>query len=75
MAVDPYGRVLAQSDFFGTTDRTMVVQAPVKHVTTVYTLFGRWFEWLCVIGFLFVIGWAVIRGLGVKKNSPWKEID
>jgi apolipoprotein N-acyltransferase len=60
MAVDPYGRVLAQSDFFGTTDRTMVAQVPVKHVPTIYTSFGRWFEWLCVAGFLFVVVWAVI---------------
>ncbi len=59
MAVDPYGRVLAQSDFFGTTDRTMVAQVPVKHVPTLYTSFGRWFEWLFVAGFVLIVGWAV----------------
>ena len=35
IAVDPYGRVLAQTDFFGSTDRTMVAQVPVKHVATI----------------------------------------
>jgi len=58
IAVDPYGRVLAQTDFYGTTDRTMVAQVPVRNVTTVYSLFGRWFEWLAPIGFLFFVGMA-----------------
>ena len=60
IAVDPYGRVLAQVDFFGSTDRTMVAQVPVKHVATVYTAFGRWFEWLCLAGLLYVIARALI---------------
>ena len=59
IAVDAYGRVLAQMDFFGATDRTMVAQVPVKHVTTIYTLFGRWLEWLAPVGLLFFIGMAL----------------
>jgi len=55
IAVDPYGRTIAQTDFFGATDRTMVAQVPVIHVTTIYTLFGRWLEWLAPIGLLFFI--------------------
>ena len=55
IAVDPYGRVLAQTDFFGATDRTMIAQVPVRDVTTVYALGGRWLEWLAPIGFLFVV--------------------
>jgi apolipoprotein N-acyltransferase len=60
IAVDPYGRVLAQTDFFGATDLTMVAQVPARHVPTLYTAFGRWFEWLCLAGFLVVAGWALI---------------
>ena len=66
IAVDPYGRVLAQTDFFGATDRTMVAQVPVKHVTTVYTQFGRWVEWLCLAGFLFIVGWALFARRDAK---------
>jgi apolipoprotein N-acyltransferase len=66
IAVDPYGRVLAQTDFFGATDRTMVAQVPVKHVTTIYTLFGRWLEWLAPIGLLFLVALALIKGRLVK---------
>ena len=36
----------------------MVAQVPVKHVTTVYTLFGRWLEWLAPVGLVFFIGMA-----------------
>jgi apolipoprotein N-acyltransferase len=66
IAVDPYGRVLAQTDFFGATDRTMVAQVPVRHVTTLYTLFGRWLEWLAPIGFLFLVAWVFIARRQVK---------
>ncbi|MCJ7739570.1 MAG: hypothetical protein MUQ10_20035, partial [Anaerolineae bacterium] len=62
IAVDPYGRVLAQTDFFGATDRTLVAQVPMKHVTTVYALFGSYFEWVCLVGFLFVVARALIAG-------------
>ena len=61
IAVDAYGHVLAQTDFFGATDRTLVAQVPVKDVTTIYALGGRWLEWLAPIGFLFLVGWALIR--------------
>ena len=59
LAVDAYGRVLAQTDFFSSTDRTMVAQVPVKHVATIYTAFGRWFEWVCLFGFLVVVAWSL----------------
>jgi apolipoprotein N-acyltransferase len=59
IAVDPYGRVLAQTDFFGASDRTMVAQVPTAHVPTLYTAFGRWLDWLAPIGFLGIVGLAV----------------
>jgi apolipoprotein N-acyltransferase len=60
IATDPYGRVLAQTDYFGATDRTLVAQVPVKNVTTIYALFGRWFDWVCVAGFIYTVGWSLI---------------
>jgi apolipoprotein N-acyltransferase len=69
IAVDPYGRVLAQTDFFGATDRTMVAQVPVRHVATLYTAFGRWFEWLCLVGFLLVVTYVVARALIARRAA------
>jgi len=66
IAVDAYGRVLAQTDFFGSTDRTMVAQVPVKHVSTIYTAFGLWFEWLCMFGFLTIVARALFARRQVK---------
>ena len=63
IAVDAYGRVLAQTDFFSPTDRTMVAQVPTQHVATVYTAFGRWFEWVCLFGFIIV----VVRALFTRR--------
>jgi apolipoprotein N-acyltransferase len=73
IAVDAYGRVLAQTDFFGATDRTMVAQVPVMHVPTLYTAFGRWFEWLCPAGFLFVVAWALITVTASISHERNKE--
>ena len=65
IAVDPYGRVLAQTDYFGAADRTMVAQVPVKHVTTVHNVFGHYFEWVCLIGFLSV----VVRAIVIRRQD------
>lgn len=45
-----YFLVPAQADFFGATDRTVIAQAPVGDVSTIYSLFGRWLEWLASSG-------------------------
>ena len=47
-AVDPWGRVLAVSDFFAPGDRTMTAQVPVGRVPTLYAKIGDLFAWLCV---------------------------
>jgi apolipoprotein N-acyltransferase len=38
----------------------MIAQIPVGHVATIYTAFGRWFEWLCLFGFLVVVARALM---------------
>jgi len=63
IAVDPYGRVLAQTDFFGSADRTMVAQVPVMHVATLYTAFGRWLGGILVVAFLLVVAYVVARAI------------
>jgi len=68
IAADPYGRVLAQVSFFSATDRTMVAQVPAQHVATIYTAFGRWFEWLCLVGFLGLVARALITHQRAKAN-------
>jgi apolipoprotein N-acyltransferase len=70
MAVDAYGRVLAQTDFFGATDRTLVAQVPVENVTTLYSLFGRWLEWLAPFGFLVFVAWVLVRRRAASTERP-----
>jgi apolipoprotein N-acyltransferase len=69
IAVDPYGRVLAQVDFFGSTDRTMVAQVPVKHVSTLYGSVGPWIEWACLIGFLVVVAYALVLSRRARRAA------
>lgn len=68
IAVDPYGRVLSQTDYFSSTDRTMVAQVPVKHVDTIYSSFGRWFGWVCFVGFLVLVAYVVAGAMIERKQ-------
>jgi apolipoprotein N-acyltransferase len=74
IAADAYGRVLAQTDYFGAEDRTMVVQVPTRHVPTIYSMFGSWLEWLAPIGFLVLVGYALLRKpAGAPLAAPADE--
>jgi len=69
IAVDPYGRVLAQTDYFASTDRTMVAQVPTAHVDTIYTTFGRWLGWVCLVAFLLLVAVVVARVLTARRAT------
>jgi apolipoprotein N-acyltransferase len=45
MAVDPWGRLLAQQDYFHTADRLMLADVPTRRARTLYGLLGDWFAW------------------------------
>ncbi|MFC4561870.1 hypothetical protein ACFO4E_08365 [Nocardiopsis mangrovi] len=47
-AVDHQGRTLAATDYFATGQQTMVAYVPTRGVTTVYSVIGDAFAWLCV---------------------------
>lgn len=46
--VDPYGRTIAEADFFAGEQQTMVAFAPTRGVPTIYNAIGDVFAWLCV---------------------------
>ena len=54
IAVDPYGRVAAQTDHFTKDARTMVAQLPAGGVRTFSARFGDVFAWLCLASLLAV---------------------
>lgn len=47
-AIDPYGRVIARTDFFSPGARVMVAQLPLGRIRTVYGITGDLFAWLCL---------------------------
>jgi apolipoprotein N-acyltransferase len=53
--------VLAQTDYWDATDRTMVAQIPTEDVPTIYALFGRWLGWVCIAAFVLLVGWALVK--------------
>ena len=56
IAVDYHGRMLSRLDNFTTDERVMLADLPTQGITTVYSRIGDLFAWLCVLGFLALIG-------------------
>jgi apolipoprotein N-acyltransferase len=54
-AFDYHGRQVAAMDYFQTSDFAMVSQVPTRGVHTIYSLFGDWFAWICLLGLLVMV--------------------
>ncbi len=61
IAADYQGRVLAAMDDFTTEEVVMIADVPMEGVTTIYSQIGDLFAWLCVVGFVAIAGWAIVR--------------
>lgn len=68
--VDPYGRVLAQTDHFTSSEWVTVAQVPTQGVFTLYSVIGDLFGWLAVVGLVIMTGWGVIQGRRAAKATP-----
>jgi apolipoprotein N-acyltransferase len=54
-ATDDRGRVLGERNTLGPTFASLVVNVPVRHDATIYSRFGDWFAWFCVLLLLALI--------------------
>jgi apolipoprotein N-acyltransferase len=61
IAADYCGRVIAEQNYFTSKERVMLADMPVKSVSTIYSVIGDLFAWLCIIGLIILIVVAVIR--------------
>jgi apolipoprotein N-acyltransferase len=59
-AIDPWGRVLAVSDYFAPGDRTMTAQVPIGAVWTLYPRIGDLFAWCCLGAVIILIAMVAI---------------
>ena len=69
-AVDPWGRVLAVTDYFAAGDRTLNAQVALGRVPTLYAKTGDLFAWLCVVCLLVALGLPRSRPLGNRADAP-----
>jgi apolipoprotein N-acyltransferase len=60
-AIDPWGRVLALSDFFASGDRTMTAQVPMGGIPTLYAKTGDLFAWICVAAVVVALGFGAME--------------
>jgi apolipoprotein N-acyltransferase len=64
--IDPYGRILAQVDYFTNNTGIMLTSVPTRGVTTIYSRIGDLFAYLCAAGLVFLAAWAVLSPAGQK---------
>jgi apolipoprotein N-acyltransferase len=54
-AITPYGEMIAQMSSFDKNDKIMIAHLPTKRITTVYSLIGDSFVYLCVGLIIFLL--------------------
>ena len=57
-AYDFQGRRLAAMDQYQAADMTMIAEVPTRGTRTIYSVFGDWLAWLCILGLLTLIAAA-----------------
>ena len=63
-AVDYHGQILSKMDAFRTRDGAMVSYVPIRGITTIYSQIGDGFAWMCILGLIALLVWAVILHRG-----------
>ena len=58
IATDPYGRVVAYSDYYSKTPRLTLVGVPSRGVRTIYAMFGDWFSYCCIAALVVLVGFG-----------------
>ena len=48
-ATDDRGHILAERNTIGPLFATAIANVPVRHDATLYSQFGNWFAWLCIV--------------------------
>jgi apolipoprotein N-acyltransferase len=59
-AHDAYGRTLASSSTFAEDPVTVVADVPIGPGSTLYSEFGDWFGWLCLLASLVILAMVFI---------------
>ncbi len=72
-AYDYQGRTLAAADF-ATTQQAMIAYVPTDGVTTIYSMIGDLFAWLCLAGFATLLGLALFRPTRAKVEAGPHEV-
>jgi apolipoprotein N-acyltransferase len=58
---DAYGRILAETSSSRIPEAFLIGNLPPGPGATLYTRFGNWFGWLCVIALTLLVGQALAQ--------------
>jgi apolipoprotein N-acyltransferase len=67
LVADPYGRVLASTDYFSSSEKVLVAQVPSYNVPTLYAYTPDLFAWVAIAGFVVLVVVAVVQERREKR--------
>jgi apolipoprotein N-acyltransferase len=70
-AITPYGVMNAQMSSFDENDKIMIANVPSQGITTLYSLIGKFFVWLCLAGLAGIAVHSLLskkRGIKLEKD-------
>jgi len=62
-------RILAQQDFYATSERVMLADVPTRRVPTLYRVLGEWFAYLGMGLALALCMWGILAGKRKKADQ------
>jgi apolipoprotein N-acyltransferase len=68
IATDYQGKTLCELDYYKTKEKIMISDVPIKGTNTIYAQIGDIFVWICIVGFLILLGVAFYNRRRVLNN-------
>ena len=67
VATDNRGNMISSMDYYRTNEQIMYADVPFFHSNTLYTRFGDWFAWFCIVGFMGMLLALVLKNFTGRK--------
>ncbi|MEP7320247.1 MAG: nitrilase-related carbon-nitrogen hydrolase, partial [Panacibacter sp.] len=67
LASDYRGKIIAQKNFFDEGEKLMIANVPIKHVTTIYSVIGDSFAFICIVFIIIAVVILMVKTIKTRK--------
>ncbi len=73
IATDPYGNLLGSSDFYTSDDKTLMVQVPMKGISTIYNRIGDILPYLAMVFTAFILLEILLKNFQKRRLTTNRQ--